>query len=247
MTSSADATVHDITYGGPQGPVAAYLVVPTGSGPYAGVLFMHWLDDAAHGDRREFLAEATRLAGRGVVSILPQGSFPWGNPPSGFERDQARIEAQVAEMQAAVDLLKAQPGVDASRIALVGHDYGAMHGSVLAGRTQAFAALVLMAPTPRYVTWFAQYWRFLKSEAEVAAYAERMAPLDPRTNLPKAGPAPVLLQFANQDQYVKQNDVDEMAAAAGGRATVRTYDSGHQLNEAAAADRARWLEDQLRI
>ena len=38
-----EATLHDVTYNSPKGgPVAAYLVVPKGKGPFAAILFGHW-------------------------------------------------------------------------------------------------------------------------------------------------------------------------------------------------------------
>ena len=38
-----DVTVYDITYASPKGGVVpAYLVVPTGNGPFAGVIWGHW-------------------------------------------------------------------------------------------------------------------------------------------------------------------------------------------------------------
>jgi len=51
--------LHDITYTSPKGgPVAAYLIVPTGKGPFAAVLFGHW----GNGTRAEFIPEAKPYA-----------------------------------------------------------------------------------------------------------------------------------------------------------------------------------------
>ena len=61
------ATVADVSYASPRGGrVPAYLVTPSGRGPFAAVLFMHW----GQGDRTEFLSEAVRYAKSGVVSLM---------------------------------------------------------------------------------------------------------------------------------------------------------------------------------
>ncbi len=60
--------LHDITYTSPKGgPVAAYLIVPTGKGPFAAVLFGHW----GNGTRAEFIPEAKLYARAGAVSLIP--------------------------------------------------------------------------------------------------------------------------------------------------------------------------------
>src|SRR5437764_15243022 len=59
--------VYDLTYASPKGGrVTAYLVVPAGKGPFAGLVFGHW----GPGNRTEFLPEATLYARPGAVSLL---------------------------------------------------------------------------------------------------------------------------------------------------------------------------------
>lgn len=46
--------VEDLTYASPRGgKVPAYLIRPQGSGPFAGLIFVHW----SEGDREEFVFE----------------------------------------------------------------------------------------------------------------------------------------------------------------------------------------------
>src|SRR5215831_15224530 len=52
--------VHDITFVGVKDPVPAYLVVPDGKGPFAGILYVHWLGDPSTTNRTEFLDEAVK-------------------------------------------------------------------------------------------------------------------------------------------------------------------------------------------
>lgn len=67
--------IHDLTYSSPKdGRVTAYLVVPPGKGPFAGLVFGHW----GYGTRTEFLAEAILYAQSGAVSLLPD--YPWVRP-----------------------------------------------------------------------------------------------------------------------------------------------------------------------
>ncbi len=64
----SDGTLHDITYLSPKGgPVAAYLIVPKGKGPFAAVLFGHW----GNGTRAEFVPEAKVYAKAGAISSHP--------------------------------------------------------------------------------------------------------------------------------------------------------------------------------
>src|SRR5947208_1894260 len=67
--------VYDLTYASPKGGrVTAYLVVPDGKGPFAGLVFGHW----GPGNRTEFLSEATLYARAGAVSVLID--YPWVRP-----------------------------------------------------------------------------------------------------------------------------------------------------------------------
>src|SRR5829696_2654677 len=130
-----DVVVRDITipvHGLPTVP--AYLVlpgrhVPRHSAP--AVLFLHWFDPrAVDGNRTEFVAQAVRLAARGVVSLLPQQGFPWTGDPVGDARDVAAIEAELTRTTAALAALTELPGVDGHQVVVVGHDCGAMYGAL---------------------------------------------------------------------------------------------------------------------
>jgi hypothetical protein len=57
-----------------------------------------------------------------------------------------------------------------------------------------------------------------------------------------AAPVPLLLQFANFEQYFDKNSMDHYAAAASDPNTVLHYDTGHDLNDPKALeDRYDWL------
>ena len=114
--------------------VNALLVPPAGRGPHPAVLYVHWLGVPATSNSTEFLDEAVGLARFGVVSLLVDAAWsaPDWLPRSRFEDDFELSVRQVVELRRALDVLFSQPGVDPERLALVGHDFGAMYG-VLAG------------------------------------------------------------------------------------------------------------------
>src|SRR6266513_3631724 len=65
-------TIIDLSYASPGGGrVPAYLVVPAGRGPFAAILFGHWMmPGSTLMNRRQFLDEAVVLARSGAVSLL---------------------------------------------------------------------------------------------------------------------------------------------------------------------------------
>ncbi len=249
----AGATVQDLTYqaADPQftsitgGRIAAYLVKPAGNGPFAGVLFLHGLG-SGWGNRKEFLDEAVSLASQGVVSLLPTGLFPWVVSFTGnAEVDQMNVIKQVIELRRSVDFLLTQPGVDPQRIAFVGHDYGAMHGAVLAGVEKRIKAYVLMAGDSNYSDWDFQY--FAKPDDE-QAYRKLMSAVDPVAYLPHASPAAIFLQFGGLNGYVTQDAANQLAHAAVQPKKVSWYaDAGHTLNAQARGDRLDWLTTELNL
>ncbi|HUG08888.1 MAG TPA: hypothetical protein VMP13_08350 [Acidimicrobiia bacterium] len=103
-----------------------YLVRPDATADGAAVLYLHWFDEAPSANRTQYLEEATRLAEVGVVSLLPQLSFPWHSAPTDTDRDLGRIKSELEFLHAAHAVLSDTEGVDNNRIAVVGHDFGAM-------------------------------------------------------------------------------------------------------------------------
>lgn len=244
MTRSA-AEVEDVTYPSRAGQVSAWLVRP-GDGAdrprSAGLVMWHWLDsEAPDGNRDEFLDEARGLAERGFVSLLPQGSFPWSIEPTGSTRDAAEIRAEVARLRAGLDLLAAREDVDAQRLAVVGHDFGAMYGVLAAAEDDRIRAAVLIAPTPRWGDWSLPFWPI---EEDRIDYLSAMRPVDPVERIAAVAPRPILLQLAQRDFFIPLMAGFELRRAAGGPDLVdlRTYDAEHDVRvEDARADRAAFL------
>ena len=246
------AVVDDISWADHAGgePVAAWLVraAEAASSPGPGILFWHWLDtEAADGNRDEFLAEARALAARGVVSLLPQGRFPWSIDPSGSGADAAEVGREVARLRQGLDLLAERPDVDPSRLAVVGHDFGAMLAVLAAAEDPRVTALALIAPTPRWADWFLPFWRI---EEDRIAYLAAMRPLDPVEVIGQVAPRPMLLQFGRRDFFIPLMAGLELRRAAGGEeaAELQAYDAEHDLHDPAAlVDRTAFLERVLRL
>ena len=232
------ARVHDVRVGS---RAEAYLVEPTDGGRGPAILFLHWFDtEAPDGNRTQFLEEAVGLArDHGVVSVLPQGRFPWSADPVEAESDAARIRSELETNRACVDLLAARPDVEMGRIGLVGHDFGAMHGTVLAARDPRMAAVVLIAATPRWADWFLPFWRVAGDRHH---YMRALAPLDPIANVAAIAPRPVCFQFARNDFFIAGMTGREFERAAADPKELHAYDTDHGVRDPqAAADRLAFL------
>jgi len=237
------AVIRDVQFTGADGqPVPAFLVAPANRSTRAGILFLHWLGDD-FSSRDEFVDEAVALAAQGVESMLITQHFPWAERPLGVDHDRVAIGLQVRTIRRALTLLAAEVG--SVRIALVGHDYGAMYGILAASVDDRLAALVCMTPDSTWQNWFVQYFHVV-SAGDVAGYAQSMADLDPVSRIPSVT-APVLLQFGTADFYVSGEDATALANAAPGGTLIHSYDVGHLLNRQARDDRDAWLLGKLGI
>jgi pimeloyl-ACP methyl ester carboxylesterase len=213
----------------------AFVVMPQAGGRGPGILFLHWFDtEAPDGDRTQFLPEAEELAREhGVVSILPQGRFPWAGAPTDAATDAERIRAEVEAHSAALDVLAARPDVDESRIALVGHDFGAMHGTLLAADDPRIAAAVLVAATPRWGDWFLPFWQIAGDRHD---YLRALASLDPISRVGDLSPRPVCFQFARSDFFIASMTGLEFHGAAADPKELHAYEADHGMRVPEAAE-----------
>lgn len=223
----------------------ALFVEPIDGGRGPAVLWLHWFDtEAPDGNRTQFLDEAVGLArDHGFVSVLPQGRFPWAGDPTDAEADAARIRAEVARHRACIDLFAARTDVDQSRIGLVGHDFGGMHGVLLAAEDARIAAAVFIAATPRWGDWFLPFWKIAGDRHD---YLRAMAPLDPISRIGDIAPRPICLQFARNDFFIAGMTGLELSGAAGDPKELHAYDADHGVRDPqAAVDRAAFLRRTL--
>lgn len=244
------ALLRDITYATlTGGRNAATLITPTASrAPGPAVLFVHWYGPPAPtSNRTQFIPDGVALARHGVTSLLID--TPWSVPEYFKTRtraaDYARSVQQVRDLRRALDVLTAQPGLDPARLAFVGHDFGAMYGTLAAAHDPRVTHFVFMAGTASFSDWFLYGQPRLEGEPR-QRFVDELAPLDPSRFLPRLR-GPLLMQFADKDEHVPAAQREVLVAAAPKGADVRVYQAGHELNEAATRDRIAWLQKQLRL
>jgi dienelactone hydrolase len=245
VVKQGNISTYDITYISEGRTISAYLVVPGGKGPFAGVVFMHWLASAPDANRTEFLKEAVTLARAGTVSILPQGFFPWVEQPTDVAHDCSFAIQQTIALRRALDVVLSNKAVDPNRIAFVGHDFGAMYGSILAGVDHRFKAFALMTPTTRFSNWFIAFWLVTLNPLQRLQYADATASLDPITFIGQATPAPVLLQFAKHDIFLSLTEELNFQELVSSPHDIKAYDADHHLNDVARQDRIAWVSQHL--
>ncbi|UCC53394.1 MAG: alpha/beta hydrolase [Anaerolineaceae bacterium] len=218
----AGVEVHDISYAGTLDyRVPAYLVVPPGEGPFAGVLFMH----QGFGSRNSFLNEAISLAEKGVVSLLVHHGS-WKAVPDNYKQI-------VVSLRRGADLLELREDIDSSRLAYVGHSWGATFGGILADVDKRFQTYILIAGVPS----FSEIWE-----------RKDLVPFDGIHYIGQAAPAPLLFQLANQDEYVSRDTALLFYEAASEPKQVNWYDTTHFFkHEEAQQDRLEWLSRELKL
>ena len=249
MAGSASATgprvrVADVVVGGGDSRVEAFVVEPSDGRVRAGILFLHWLGEH-RSDRSQFLSEARGYAEAGVRCVLPAGRLPWAPDPVNATADIANLELEQLRLGVALDRLASGLPKE-TPLALVGHDFGAMHGLVLASRRPEFEAAVLIAATPRWGDWFLRFW---KVEGERFEYLRRLAPYDPVTVAPGLR-AKALWQFSDRDHFIAPMSAVELVRAAlhDGEPRIEWYAADHAMRSARArAARRRFLEVELRL
>jgi len=174
---------------------------------------------------------------------------PWAAETCFPRRDAAKDYEFTVQMtknvRRALDVLVAQPGIDKTRIALVGNDFGAMWGALAVAEDPRVTHFVYMAGARSFSDWY--LFTPKKEGAEREAFIARMAPLDPIVALGRISPRPVLLQFGTKDQFVKNDAAQAMADAVTGPKTFKTYEFEHELTWQARVDRIAWLREQFRL
>jgi dienelactone hydrolase len=248
--------VYDLSYDSPKGGrVTAYLVVPDGKGPFAGLVFGHW----GPGNRTEFLPEATLYARAGAVSLLVD--YPWVRPApwrknlkqaDDPESDHAAFVQAVVDLRRGLDLLAARREVDPKRLAYVGHSFGAQWGAILSAIDNRLRGLVLMAGIPDQAAIYRDNndpsiveFRASMPRGKLEKYLQSCARTDAVRYVPNSS-APLLFQFARYERYFDKAAMDRYATAAREPKEVKWYDTGHELNDPQALrDRADWLREKV--
>jgi dienelactone hydrolase len=256
------ATVIELSYDSPRGGrVPATLVLPPGKGPFAGVLFGHWMMPRSPvRNRKEFLEEALLLARSGAVSLLTDA--PMVRQAFLPEKDELKAEIQNAEasrqqvidFRRGVDLLIARGDVDPARLAFVGHSYNAHTGGLLAGVEKRIGSFVLMAGV------FAdEEYAFDSNTPAIAEFRKRIGEEalrdffrqyafdDPVYFIGHSAPAAMLLQFGRDDAPIPESVARRSFERFSEPKKIEFYKAGHALNAEARKDRVQWLAERLKL
>jgi dienelactone hydrolase len=252
-----DVAVHDLSYASPKGGrVPAYLVVPSGKGPFAAVIWGHWYwANSAMRNRKEFLDEAVALAPAGVVSLLTDGPIArpghLDNQSPLSEKQATDLVQQIVGMRRGADLLLARADVDPHRLAYVGHSYNATVGGFLAGMDKRFRAFVLMAGnlSDEVDMKSKEYQEFRQKfgPEKFDAFQAKYAWLDPGKYVLHATPAVVFLQYGGREDFLNPDRARAYAAIVSEPKQLKIYDAPHALNAEARRDRIAFLSDQLKV
>ena len=252
-----DVSIHDLTYVSPKGGVVpAYLVVPKGNGPFAGIIWGHWYwENSSQRNRTEFLDEAVALAQAGVVSLLTDG--PVARPDHVedktplSEKKVADQVQQVIDFRRGVDLLLARKDVDPKRLAYVGHSYNATTGAFLSGVDKRFKAFVLMAGLLSDEVDFKgkeyEDFRQKMGPEKFDAFVTNHPWLNEGKYVANAAPAYVFLQYASQESFLNPDRAREYLKVVSSPKKLEIYDAPHALNAAARRDRIAFLTEQLKL
>jgi dienelactone hydrolase len=244
----------DLSYASPHGGrVPAYLIVPDGPGPFAGLILMH----GSSGNRDTQVDFARDLAPTGAVVLLISG--PSGRPDrlaridtwiTFTPNDRAEQIQLIVDLQRGVDLLLSRPEVDPARLGYVGYSYGAAMGGLLAGVEHRLAAYGFMVGDGGLVAHFTDADGPIDYLAEMppAAQADWLAamePIEPIEFVDEAAPAALFFQNALRDTLVSREDTEAYQAAGSEPKRVAWYDSGHGLPRQAYLDMVAWLAEHL--
>ena len=245
-------SLHDISYPSPKGGgVTAYLLVPEGSGPFAGILLMH----GSSGSRESLLPLARDLVVTGAVVMTidgPAARVKGRNWLTFTPQDREEQIQLIVDLRRGVDVLTQQPGVDSSRIGYVGYSYGAAIGGLLAGVEHRIHAYGLMVGDGGLVT------HFMEDEKPVGGFEtlpagmretwlKAMEPIDSIHFVGHAAPSAIFFQNARYDSLVTEADALAYQAAGSEPKRIEWYDSGHGLPDEAFVDMVNWLAEQIGI
>jgi pimeloyl-ACP methyl ester carboxylesterase len=181
---------------------------------------------------------------------------PWRKKLHNFgnaEADHETYVQAVLDLRRGIDLLSARPGVDPSRLAYVGHSYGAQWGAILSAVDKRIRAAVLMGGIPDRAAIYLENddpdiveLRAGALKEKIEEYLRVNARTDAIHYVRHAAPTPLLFQFARYERYFSEAAMTRYAQAASEPKLVKWYETGHDLNDVRALlDRADWLRGEI--
>lgn len=246
--------VHAISFAGPRGGrVTGYLFVPVwkvGAAKFPGVVVQHGMP----GNARAVYRDAGNIARHGAVTIALDA--PWnareGQPVEFGPRDSVEQVQLIVNLRRAFDLVAARPDVDPARLGYTGRSYGGAMGGLLAGVEHRPVTYVLVVGDGGLVSHFTD----ARGEMDLAPFGGQltvanagrwlaaMRPIEPIRFLPCAT-SRLLFLNGRSDALVTVEDATAYQTAGPEPKTIKWYDAGHGLNQAARVDELTWLHETL--
>jgi WD40 repeat protein/dienelactone hydrolase len=253
----AGFTTHDLSFASPKGGrVPAYLVIPDGPGPFAGLLLMPGSGGIRGGP---LLRYAQDLAKTGVVSLLmdgPETRFPHDGPLFRWtEEDRAIVVQYVVDLRRGIDLLIARPEVDPKRLGYIGIGFSGAMGGVLAGVDKRIKAYVLNAAPANYVAEIMAPSHPLYAalhevpQAQQQRWAAAYDPVQADHYVSRAAPAALFFQPVIHDGFTTKAETERLYQAASAPKQITWYDATRDasLNADTIRDQLAWFKAELGI
>lgn len=239
--------IQDMSYSGvSEKRIDAYLIKPSGEGPFPGVMFVH----PGPGSRDTFLDEAIALAENGAMSLVINA--PWAHPEYAekvmelFQKGLCEWYIQIViDLSRGIDLLAMQPNLDQDQMGYVGHSFGALFGSILAGMDERIKSYVLMTGTGSFVEVAVANVPDMPGDM-LDKFVTMMNPIDPIHYISHSS-SNLFFQFSLQDTFFKKQNQINYYNAANEPKSIKWYDAGHYLNDEARSDRLDWLKTELKL
>jgi dienelactone hydrolase len=246
-----DVTVHHISYASPKGGrVRGYMVVPSGPGPFAGVIIQHGMP----GSRDSVRAYAEQVARTGAVVLAIDAPFARrrGETLSLTEKDREEQIQLMIDLRRGVDALVSRTDVDANRLGYIGFSYGGAMGGLLAGIEKRIKAFVLAVGDGGLVEHLDKPTAANDISAQVPQdvferWKTLMEPIEPIRFVGYAAPAALLFQNARSDESVNEESAKRYQEAGSEPKEVKWYDGGHRLSDQAHRDQVEWLQAHIGI
>ncbi|HVU11420.1 MAG TPA: hypothetical protein VHD90_09085, partial [Phototrophicaceae bacterium] len=148
------------------------------------------------------------------------------------------------ELRRGLDVLLAQPNIDTTKVAYVGHDFGAMYGSLLAGVDGRAQAYVFIAGASDFNQWM--LFGVPDDQAGLKDYEAKMETIAPTQFVAQVAPAAILFQFGSQDPYTPEDDFLAFYNAASDPKELKVYESDHPMaSDEIRTDRINFLATTL--
>ena len=244
--SEDGVAIHAISFASPKGGrVNGRLLVPSGRGPFAGVVLAH----GAPGTAEMMTGRGVYIARHGAVVIAIDAPFNRrpGGPITLTPADSADQVQLIVDLQRAVDVLLARGDVDPARLAYVGRSYGGATGALFAGVERRLKTYILAVADGGLVSHFTEPGsdappQGIQVPEDVwKRWLASMRPIEPILFVHRAAPASIFFQWARRDRLVAADDAAALDAAFTGTKEVKWYDTEHALDPQAHVDQLAWL------